>query len=168
MSTLAINRVILGQFSDWWYSLRLLSLSISFSLFLLPKSSLFPHTTKSILEKRWSRTHSPLDHYEIWEPGSELISKHSHRWELQKYVGAERNTLCIIAFSFPIETQNCFSKTIIPDSLTVELLWNVAMWFVIHFRTSSPFKFSKYSLWKDKYSSHVDNGMKVSIPSPSF
>jgi len=84
---------------------------------------------------------------------------------ITKNVGAERNTLCIIAFSFPAETQNCFSKTMIPDSLTVGLSWHFDIWFEIHFFTSSPLGFSKYCLWREKYTSHVDNGMEASIHS---
>ena len=100
----------LGLFSHWRC---LLFLSISFSPLLLPKPSLFPHTTKLVSEKWRSRTHSQLDCREIWAPGSELIFKHYHHWELWKHVGTERNTLCIVAFSFPAETQNCLSKTTI-------------------------------------------------------
>ena len=142
MIILAINRDILGQFLYWRYSLRLIFLSISFSLLLLPKPSLFPRTTKPVSERWQSRIHLSLDHREIWAPGSEIISKHSHRWELWKHVGYERNTLCIIAFSFLIETQNHLSKTVILDSLTIGLSWNFDMWFEINLRTSSSLGFA--------------------------
>ncbi|KAL5131163.1 hypothetical protein HKD37_12G034099 [Glycine soja] len=39
----------------------------------------------------------------------------------EKNLGAERNNLHILAFSFPTETQNYFGKNTIPDSLTVGL-----------------------------------------------
>ena len=133
MNTLVINRDMLGQFWDWR---RLLFFSISFFL-LLPKPSLFSHITKSISEKKRSWNHSPLNHRDIWAPSLELISKHYHRWELQKDVEAERNTFCIATFSFPVEIQNCLNETTIPDLLTVGLLWNFDMWFGTHFLTSS-------------------------------
>ena len=72
-------------------------------------------------------TYSPLDRREIWLPRSKPNSEHSHCWELQKHVGAKRNTLRTVPFSFPAETQNGLSKTTIPVSLTVGFSFNLDM-----------------------------------------
>jgi len=134
VSILTINRGILSQFWDP-------RSPFPFSSFLNPLFS--SYIIKSVLEKRRSQTHSPLDRCEIWVPSSELISEHSHYWKLQKTCRAKTNTLCIIAFSFPAKTQNCLSKTTIPDSLTIELSWNFDMWLAVHFSTSSALGFLK-------------------------
>ena len=70
-----------------------------------------------------------------------LITFQPHHWELQKDVEADRNTLRIVAFSFPAETQNHPSKTMMPVSLTVGLLENSDMWFRIQVRIPSPLGF---------------------------
>ncbi|KAL5165690.1 hypothetical protein HKD37_18G050778 [Glycine soja] len=62
-----------------------------------------------------------VDRREILAPGLELISEHSHRWEFRNHVEAERNTLRIVVFSFPEETQSCLGKIMISDMLTVGL-----------------------------------------------
>ena len=100
----------------------------------------FPQPTKPVLEKRWFWTHSPLVR-ESWVPRSQPNFKHSHRWELQKHVRAKRNTLRTVAFSFPTETQNGLSKTMIPVSLTVGFSWNLDMVLEVQFGTLSPLGF---------------------------
>jgi len=87
-----------------------------FSFFSSQNPFFFPQPTKPISEKLRSRTHSPLDHREILAPCSQPNSEHSHRWELQKHVGAKRNILRTVAFSFPAKSQNGLSKTTIPIS----------------------------------------------------
>ena len=82
-----------------------------------------------------------MDRRESLTPGLELISKHSHRWEQRKYVGAERNTLCIVAFSFPTETQNYLSKTMIMVLLTVGLSLNLDTRFEIQILVFAPLEF---------------------------
>ena len=88
----------------------------------LPKTLSFPAYHRTCSKKQSSQIRSPLDHRDILAPGSQLNFEHSHHWELRKDVGAERKILFIATFSFPAETQNCISKTTIPDSLTVGLL----------------------------------------------
>jgi len=60
-----------------------------------------------------------LDHDEILAARLKPNSENSHRWELQKLVGAKRNTLHTVAFSFLAETKNSLSKTMIAVLLTV-------------------------------------------------
>ena len=142
MSILSINRDILGQFS--LHSLRLLFLSISFSLLLLLKPSLFPAyhqtcvrnmTISNSFAVGLSWNLSTRIGIQLWTFLPLGIKK--------KNVWAERNTLCIIDFSFPAETQNFLSKTMIPDSLTVGLSSYFDRWFVFRFHTLSPWGFSK-------------------------
>ena len=76
-------------------------------------SFFFLQPTKPVLEKQRSLTHSLLDHHETLAPRLQPNSENSHRWELQNLVGAKRNTLRIVAFSFPAKTQNGLSKTTI-------------------------------------------------------
>jgi len=150
VSILTINRDMLGQFWDWHTSYASSSSQFCFSFSSSQNPFFFPHSTKPVSEKWWSRTHSPLDRREIWAPGLEFILEHYHHWELWIHVGAKRNTLCIVDFSFPIETPNCLSKTLILDSLTVGLLWNFDMLFAFHLVTSSPLGFVKKYLKMEK------------------
>jgi len=142
LSILTINRGILGQFSDWRYFLCLLFLSISFSLLLLPKSffSAYHQTylTKTTISdsftvgSSWNLSTRFGTHFQKFSPLT-----------ITKTCQAERNSFWIVAFSFPVETQNCLSKTTILNSLTVGFSWNLDMWFEIHFFTFSPLRFAK-------------------------
>ena len=133
---LAINSNMIGQFSD-----SSASSASQFRFFsLLPKPSFFPAT---VSEKRRSRTCSPLDCCEIWALRLQPNSEHSHRWEFWYHVWAERNTFHIVAFSFPVETQNGLSKIIIPISLTVGFSWNLDMLFDVQLYTLPPFGFAR-------------------------
>ena len=97
MCILGINRDVSSVFR---LTMSLLPLIFVFPL-LLPKSFLFLQPTKPISEKRRSRTHLSLDRRKILGARSKPNYEKSHRWELQKHVGAKRNTLRTVAFSFP-------------------------------------------------------------------
>ena len=124
---------------------------------LLSKPFFFPQPTKPVSEKRRSRTRSPLDRREIWVSCLKQNSEHYHRWEIWYHVGTERNTLLIVAFYFPAETQNCLGKTTIPVSLTVGFSWNLDMLFEIQLRTLPPLGFLRQYLWREKKGSHEDS-----------
>jgi len=112
MSTLSINRGILGQFLD----LCLIFLSISFFFLILLKSSLFPAYHQTFSEKWRSRTHSPLDCREIWAPGLKLISKNSHCWELRKKCLIWEKYPLHRNLFFPAKTQSELSKEKLEES----------------------------------------------------
>jgi len=160
VSTLAINRDMLGlKVSTPHFSLNFL---FSFSL---TKPSLFPAYHKTCLSKMtisnsftvessWNLRTRFGTHFQRFSPLG--IIKSCRSWE--KYPFHRK-------FHFPAETHNFLSKTMISESLTVGLSWNFDMWFAFHFHTSLPLGFAKEHLQMEKYSSHVDSGMKASIPS---
>ena len=124
MSILSINRDVLGQFS---HRRCLLFLSISFFSLFFPKPSLFPHTTKLVLEKWWSRIHSPLDRHDISESGSKLIFKHSHHWELWKMSELREKPFLSQRFIFPQKPKTVSvklrSRTFQPLDCCEILIW---------------------------------------------
>ena len=61
----------------------------------------------------------------------------------KKHVGAKRNTLRTVPFSFPAKIQNGLSKTTILVSLTVGFSFNLDMLFTIQLCTHSPLGFAK-------------------------
>jgi len=127
---------VLDQFSHW---LCLLFLSISFSL-LLQKPYLFPTYHHTYLRKTMisnsftigsSWTLSTRFETHFWTFSPLEITKSYRSWEKNPFYWN---------FFFLTETQNCLSKTTIPDSLTVELSWKFDMWFTILFRKPSPYE----------------------------
>ena len=114
MSTLGINSYVKSGPSS--------SSHFRFSLFSSQNSFFFLQPTKPISEKRWSQTHSVLDHDEILAARLKPNSENSHRWELQKLVGAKRNTLHTVAFSFLAETKNIISQIPMVKVCVIEFL----------------------------------------------
>ena len=135
--------------SDQWATFFTLSIYTEFAKYTSFYLSIIHYTpflkkyTKPVSEEPRSGTYSPLDRREIWLPRSKPNSEHSHHWELQKHVGAKRNTLHTVPFSFPAKTQNGLSKATIPVSITVGFSFNLDMLFAIQLFTLPPLGFAK-------------------------
>ena len=167
MSTLAINRGILGQFLDSRYSLHLLFLSISFFIPLLPKLS-FSRIPPNLSKKNDDL--GPIHHWIIMKFEHQVPNSFPNILMIGNYENMSKLREIPLHLSFFFSRRNLKLSQWNYDSGLVNCWIIVKFWYMV--RDSFPHIFTvgicKKTSLEVEISSHVDSGMETLILSPSL